>query len=108
MTATIAPVKSLDSLRAGAVEVRVTSNRKRTAPLTQATMIRTLINTGWISAFLIDRQYVDLKIPVRYCLCPTWRLANAVRKVKFRLLQLISDSFGHCESVSVGVRQHGN
>ena len=54
MTATTAPVKSLDSLRAGAVEVRVTSNRKRVAALTQTTMIRTLINTGRISAFLID------------------------------------------------------
>src|SRR5215471_7001880 len=59
MTATTAPVKSLNSLRAGAVEVRVTSKRKRMAPPTQVTMIRRLINTGRISAFLIDRQYAD-------------------------------------------------
>jgi len=49
MTATTAPVKSFDSLQAGAVEVRVTSKRKRKATLTQATMIRTLINIRPIS-----------------------------------------------------------
>src|SRR5215471_7556436 len=49
MTATTAPVKSLDSLRAGAVEVRVTRKRKRKAPLTQPTMIRILMNIEPIS-----------------------------------------------------------
>ena len=63
MTATTAPVKSLDSLRAGAVEVRLTSNRKKMAALTQATMIRTLINTGRMrgSSFLRSGFYLLLQ-----------------------------------------------
>src|SRR5215469_5296734 len=72
MTATTAPVKSLDSLRAGAVEVRVTSNRKRMAALMHATMIRTLINTGQTSAFLIDRQYADRRSPADISPDVTW------------------------------------
>src|SRR5271165_6615154 len=45
MTATTAPVKSLDSLREGAVEVRVTRNRKSKAAPTQAMIMRTLFST---------------------------------------------------------------
>src|ERR1700690_4364102 len=45
MTATTAPVKSFDSLRDGAVEVRVTRNRNRIAAHTQAMMMRMLLIT---------------------------------------------------------------
>src|SRR5271167_316151 len=45
MTATTAPVKSFDSLREGAVEVRVTRNRKISAATTQPTMMRMLLST---------------------------------------------------------------
>src|SRR5579862_3876597 len=45
ITATTAPVKSFDSLRECAGEVRVTANKKATAPTTHAITIRTLVST---------------------------------------------------------------
>ena len=67
MTATTAPVKSLDSLRAGAVELRVTSKRKRTAALTQANELsRATVRFGYrIGAlgFLISEGVLSELLP---------------------------------------------
>src|SRR5579862_9058780 len=45
MTATTAPVKSFDSLREGAVDVRVTTNRNSTATQTHAMTMKTSCST---------------------------------------------------------------
>src|ERR1700736_2230294 len=45
MTATTAPVKSFDSLRDGAVDVRVNTKRERAATLTHAMTMKTSCST---------------------------------------------------------------